>query len=173
MLSDAGVDIISRVQILSVIKDGPKLSGIQLANGQTYLAKQFIDSTVNVELAQTAGIPKLQGFETFGLPEAELPVTLVFETEGLSIQRLRDVELSYIKRFINRNDSEAQSFMNVATGGDATIADQFRQGMVNAQGQPRTMYVGQDHIDVACRALSIAYHSFRGKSFPCRRAARF
>jgi len=163
MLSDAGVDIISRVQILSVIKDGANLSGIQLANGQTYLAKQFIDSTVNAELAQTAGIPKLQGFGTFGLPEAELPVTLVFETEGLSIQRLKDVELSYIKRFINRNDSEAQSFMSVATGGDATIADQFRQGMVNAQGQPRTMYVGQDHIDVACRALSIAYHSFRGK----------
>ncbi|MGA7936882.1 MAG: FAD-dependent oxidoreductase [Kovacikia sp.] len=163
MLSEAGVDIISRVQIQSVIKEGSRLTGIQLTRGETYLAKQFIDSTVNAELAQAAGVDKLQGFGTFGLPASELPVTLVFETEGLSIQRLKDVELSYLKRFINLNDSEAQGFLKIAAGSDPVLAEQFRQGLVNAQGQPKTMYVGQDHIDISCRALSIAYHSFRGK----------
>ncbi|UBF28494.1 FAD-dependent oxidoreductase [Kovacikia minuta CCNUW1] len=163
MLSEAGVDIISRIQIQAVLKEGSKLVGIKLTSGQTYLAKQFIDSTVHAELAQIAGVPKLKGFETFGLPESELPVTLVFETEGLSIQRLKDVELSFLKRFINRNDSEAQRFINIAAGSNAALAEQFRQGLVTPQGQPRTMYVGQDHIDVLSRALSIAYHSFRGK----------
>jgi hypothetical protein len=163
MLSEVGADIISRVQIQSLIKDGSKLMGINLTNGQTYSAKQFIDSTVNAELAQIAGVAKFQGFGTFGLPESELPVTLVFETEGLSIQRLKDVELSFLKRFINRNDSEAQHFVSIAAGSDPVLADQFRQGLVNAQGQPRTLYAGSDHIDVLSRALSIAYHSFRGK----------
>jgi len=163
MLSESGVDIVSRVAIATVLKDSSnRMNGIQLTRGETYLAKQFIDSTVNAELAQAAGVPKLQGFGTFGLPESELPVTLVFETQGLTIQKLKDVELAYLKRFTNRGDAEAQRFIDVAAGSNPALADQFRQNMVDAQGNLRTMYVGQDHIDVRSRALSIAYHSFRG-----------
>jgi hypothetical protein len=168
MLSDAGIDIISRVQIQSVLKEGTRLSGIQLANGETYLARQFIDCTVNAELAQAAEVEKIQGFATFGLPDAELPVTLVFETEGLSVQKLRETELAYLRRFTNRNDAEAQRFIDIAAGSNGALADQFRRDFVDPQGNLKTMDIGPDHIDIRCRALSIAYHSFRGKLLSLR-----
>jgi hypothetical protein len=165
MLSEIGADILSRVQIQSVIKQADLLVGIETTRGETYLARQFIDATVNAELAQFAGVPKFQGFGTFGLPDSELPVTLTFETEGLSVQQLRDVELAFIRRFLNPNDLEAQGYMTIATGGNQKQAEQFRQGMVDSRGNPRSMYVASDHIDVLCRALCVAYHSYRGKKF--------
>jgi hypothetical protein len=163
MLSEAGVDVISRVQIHSVMKSGKNLTGIRLTRGDSFLAQQFIDSTVNAELAQFAGVRKLQGFETFGLPESELPVTLVFETEGLSIDRLKRAELDYLKRFTNVADSEAQRFLYVAAGLDGSFAATLRQDLTDAQGKLKTMHIGQDYIDLRGRALSIAYHAFRGK----------
>lgn len=163
MLSEVGADIVSRIQIQSVLKRGTQLAGMRLARGETYLAKQFIDSTVNAELAQYAGAEKMQGFGTFGLPESELPVTLVFETEGLSVDRLKQFELDFLKRLTNPNDTEAQRFIQIAAGSDTRLMEQFRKDLVDANGKLKTMYVGLDHIDVRCKALSIAYHSFRGK----------
>ncbi|MFM7446989.1 MAG: FAD-dependent oxidoreductase [Leptolyngbyaceae cyanobacterium] len=165
MLSEIGADILSRAQIKSVIKQGDRLAGIELTRGETYLARQFIDASVNAELAQFAGVPKYQGFGTFGLPESELPVTLTFETEGLSVQQLQATELAYIRRFTNPKDLEAQQYLAIATGSNQKQAEQFRQGMVDSRGNPRTMYVAPDHIDVLCRALCVAYHSYRGKKF--------
>ncbi len=163
MLSEVGADIISRVEIASVLQNAGKLTGIVLTKGETYLAKQFIDSTVNAELAQAAGVQKLQGFATFGLPDSELPVTLAFETEGLNIQKLRAIELAYLKRFTNPNDAQAQVYVNVAAGSNPTLAASFCSEMMNSQWALKSLYVGQDHADVRCKALSIAYHSFRGK----------
>lgn len=163
MLSEAGVDIISRVQIESVLKEGSNLTGIRLTRGETYSARQFIDATVNAELAQAAGVKKLQGFGTFGLPESELPVTLIFETEGLSIQRLKDVEMSYLRRLTNPNDAEAQRYIAIAAGSDNALIQFFKKDLVDGQGKLKTLYAGDDHIDVRCRALSIFYHAFRGK----------
>ncbi|MBD2020694.1 FAD-dependent oxidoreductase [Leptolyngbya sp. FACHB-36] len=163
MLSESGTDILSRVQIQSIITRGPAIAGIRLANGETFMAKQFIDSTVNAELAQSAGVRKLPGFGTFGLPDSELPVTLVFETEGLSISRLKEVEFNYLKRFTNPSDTEAQRFLAIAAGGDPALIDQFRRSFTNTQGGLRTMFVGLDHIDVLSRVLTITYHAFRGK----------
>jgi hypothetical protein len=164
LLSEVGADIISRVTIVSVRKTGARLTGIETNRG-LFLATQFIDCTVNAELAQYAGVRKLQGFGTFGLPDSELPVTLVFQTEGLSVQLLRQTELAFIRRFLNPNDLEAQHYLTIATGGDKALADQWRKGMVDSRGNLMTMYVGSDHIDVRCRALTIAYHSFRGKKW--------
>jgi hypothetical protein len=163
MLSEANVSILSRVEIKSVIKEGNRLAAIQLVNGSLYSAGQFIDATVNSELAQAAGIPKQKGFGTFGLPESELPVTLVFETEGLTTGRLREAELSYFRRFSNPQDTQAQQFLNIAAGGEAALADRLRRNLFDRNGNPRIMYVGTDYIDVSSPALSIAYHSFRGK----------
>ena len=118
MLSEVGTDIISRVQLQSVLRDGARLTGVQLTTGSVFLGKQFIDSSVNAELAQIAGVTKLQGFATFGLPESELPVTLVFESQGLTIQRLKEIELNYLKRFTNPNDAEAQRYITIAAGSD-------------------------------------------------------
>ena len=163
LLSESGVDLISRVQVQSVLRDGPILAGIRLVNGQMYLGSQFIDSTVNAELAQMAGVRKLQGFGTFGLPGSELPVTLVFETEGLSVDRLKQIELDYLKRLTNPNDVEAQRYIQIAAGGDSKLAEQFRQGLKDDRGNLNSLFVGADHIDLRCRALPILYHAFRGK----------
>ncbi|MBW4636391.1 MAG: FAD-dependent oxidoreductase [Iphinoe sp. HA4291-MV1] len=164
MLREVRADILGDIEIKSVIKEGQKITGIELTNNETYLGKQFIDSTVNAELAQAAGVKKLKGFETFGLPNSELAVTLVFVTHGLSIERLKNVEYQYLKRFTKIADTEAQKWLNVAAGGDPARADQLRKDLVDSKGNLKTMFVGKDYIDVRSKALSIAYHSFRGTS---------
>lgn len=163
MLSEAGIDIISKIEIQSVLKNGLRLTGIRLTNGETYSANQFIDSTVNAELAQAAEVPKLQGFGTFGLPDSELPVTLVFETEGLSLGALREVELAYLRRFTNLADKEAQRFLSIAAGNNEAYAAKLRKGLIQENGYLRTLHAGSDYIDIGSHALSIAYQSFRGK----------
>lgn len=163
MMQEAGVALIRDVKIESILKEGQRIVGIHLTRGETYSGQQFIDSTVNAELAQAAGVKKLTGFETFGLPDSELPVTLVFETEGLSVTRLKQIEQAYLKRFTNLADTQAQDFLRHATAGDSRLAEQLRQDMVDAKGNLKTMWVGKDYIDIRSPALSVAYHSFRGK----------
>jgi hypothetical protein len=163
MLQEVGASLVNNVQIESVIKDNSKITGIKIVGGGTFLAKQFIDCTVHAELAQAAGMQKLRGFETFGLPDSELCVTQVFETEGLTVQRLKDIEFAYLKRFTNPSDTLAQNMINIAAGSNPTIADRFRRELLDAQGKLRTMAIGADFIDVTSRALSIAYHGFRGR----------
>jgi len=164
MLQAANVDVVSQVEIRAVVKENDRLRAIQTDKNETYQAQHFIDATVNAELAQLAGVPKPPGFATFGLPESELPVTLVFETEGITPQRLKEIELNFIQRFCNAADGDAQTFMLMAAGKDQRLMDQFKTEMQQSLNQSRFMYIGQDFVDVRCRALSIAYHSFRGRA---------
>ncbi|MEG4344327.1 FAD-dependent oxidoreductase [Microcoleus sp. A003_D6] len=168
MLSQAGVDLLSKVEIQSVNKERQRIASITTSRGIVYAGKQFIDATVNGELAQAAGVRKLKGFETFGLPNSELPVTLVFETQGLSVRRLKELDYNYLKRFTNLADSESQKFLLYAAGKDAKLAEQLRLEMLDTRGNLRTLWAGRDYIDVRSPALSVAYHSFRGTklSFP-------
>ena len=157
MLNEVNADVLSNIEIESVIKQGQKIAGIRLTKGETYMAKIFIDSTVNAELAQFAGVKKLKGFETFGLPNSELSVTLTFETEGLSVQALKNVEMSYMQRLANLNDMEAQNWINVAAGGDSQRATAIREQFTSNRGNLSkiAMYAGSDYIDVRSFALSI------------------
>lgn len=164
MLQEANVDLVSQIEIQAVVKEGDCIRGIRTNKNEIYQAQQFIDATVNGELAQLAGVSKLRGFATFGLPDSELPVTLVFETEGITPQRLKEIELNFLKRFCNPADADAQTFMLMAAGKDQRLFDQFKTEMQQSLSQSRLMYIGQDFIDVRCRALSIAYHSFRGRA---------
>ncbi len=161
MLRDAGVALLSKVEISKVNKQGKKIASITTSKNQTFYGKQFIDATVNAELAQAAGISKLQGFETFGLPESELPVTLVFTTQGLSVRRLKEIEFAYLKRFTNLGDKDAQSWLLKAAGGDAQLAESLRKEMIDPSGNLKTLWADRDHIDIRSFALSIAYHAFR------------
>ncbi len=163
MLSEVRADVLSNVEISSVIKQGQKIAGIRLTKGETYMAKIFIDSTVNAELAQFAGVKKLKGFETFGLPNSELSVTLTFETQGLSVQALKNFEMTYMQRLANINDAEAQSWIDVAAGGDSQRAIAIREQFTSNKDDLSqiALYAGSDYIDVRSFALSIAYHSFR------------
>ncbi|MFB2922527.1 FAD-dependent oxidoreductase [Aerosakkonema funiforme] len=162
MLSEAGVAILSNVAISSVNKQGQKIVSITTSKGTIYYGKQFIDATVNAELAQAAGVRKLKGFETFGLPESELCVSVIFETQGLSVRRLKEIEYNYLKRFTNIADTEAQKFLLHAAGYNAKLAEQLRSEMLEPRGNLKTLYAGRDYIDIRSPALSVAYHSFRG-----------
>ncbi|MBD0343701.1 MAG: FAD-dependent oxidoreductase [Coleofasciculus sp. Co-bin14] len=162
MLREAGVDCLSRVEIQSVVKQGQRIVSLVTPMG-TYSGKQFIDATVNAELAQVAGVRKLQGFETFGLPDSELPVTLVFETQGLSVRRLKELEFAYLKRFTNLADVEGQRILLHAAGFDSKLAELIRKEMVDSKGNLKTLWASSDYIDIRCLALSVAYHAFRGK----------
>lgn len=164
MLQEAGVDLLSNVDIESVVKGNQNIVSLMTSKGR-YSGKQFIDATVNAELAQVAGAEKLKGFETFGLPESELAVSVVFQTQGLSIQRIKQIESIYLKRFTNLSDTEAQNFLLAATGNDEDLAQQLRRDMVDSSGNIKPMYAGSDYIDVRSPALSVAYHSFRGTKF--------
>jgi hypothetical protein len=110
----------------------------------------------------------LQGFETLGLPNSELPVTLVFETQGLSARSLKEFDYIYLKRFTNLADAESQKFLLYAAGKDAKLAEELRREMIDTKGNLKTLWAGNDYIDVRSPALSVAYHSFRGikLSFP-------
>lgn len=162
MLTESGVDLLSRVDVESVILDGYRIAGIKLKRGETYLGRQFIDCTVNAELAQAAGVKKSSGYANLGLPESELSATLVFETAGLSISQLRTAEDSYLRRLTNLNDSEAQGWLNIAAGGDPNYKQKIRRDLYFDDGRLKRMDVGADYVDIYGKALSIAYHSFRG-----------
>ncbi|MCU0525518.1 MAG: FAD-dependent oxidoreductase [Elainella sp. Prado103] len=162
MLSEAGVDILSRIDVDSLILDGRRIQGIRLKRGEIYLGKQFIDCTVNAELAQMAGVEKLPGFARLGLPDSELSVTLIFETQGLSSQTLRSLEDAYLKRFTNPNDAEAQSWLDVASGQNPDFKQQLVRDLYYPDGRLKRMDIGSDYIDIYGEALPIAYHAFRG-----------
>lgn len=169
MLSEAGVQIVDRAKIAQAIKDGNRLVAIRTDDGDTFRGKQFIDSTVNAWLLQAAGGGKVAGFGTLGLPQAALPVSLIFETQGLTVDFLRRAEAGWIQRFCNPSDAQAQQYLNIAAGGDPKRVQWFVSRMRNAAGQPMTMIVGPDYIDVRCHVLSILYHAYRGTSWDLER----
>jgi len=162
MLQEVRADVLSNAEIKSVIKQGNQINTIELVRGEFYKAKHFIDCTVNAELAQFAGVRKLKGFETFGLPDSELSVTLTFQTKGLTVDRLKRIEYEYLAGFIDTNNNQFQRLLNVAAGNNSEFADYLRQDLIDENGNLKTMYAGKDYIDVRSKALSIAYHSFRG-----------
>ncbi|NJR37850.1 MAG: FAD-dependent oxidoreductase [Leptolyngbyaceae cyanobacterium CSU_1_4] len=164
MLTEVNAAILSRADIESVLKENHLITGIRLTNGDTYWGKQFVDATVNAELAQYAGAQKLPGFAGLGLANSELPVTLVFETEGITVQKLQQIEYEYLQKYTNRADISAQKTLNIMAGDHSTFVQQLHKSMIDPQGKLRPMFAGVDYIDVRSKALSIAYHAFRGTS---------
>lgn len=162
MLLEVKANILSNAEIKSVIKEGNQINTIELVRGEFYKAKHFIDCTVNAELAQFSGVKKLQGFKTFGLPDSELSVTLTFQTKGLTVDNLKRIEYEYLEGFTNLANTEFQNLINIAAGNNSEYADYLRQNLIDENGNLKTMYAGKDYIDVRSKALSIAYHSFRG-----------
>ncbi|MFP4219086.1 MAG: S-layer homology domain-containing protein [Phormidium sp.] len=170
MLGEVGALMTGQAEIAEVLKTRSRLSGIRLTRGETFLAGQFIDATVNAELAQAAGVKKLQGFATFGLPEAELPVTLCFETEGVSVAKVREVEDYYLRNLLDSQSSMGQQLLKLASGGDPGISKFLENSLRDAQGRPLKLYSDRDFIDVRSRALSIGYHARRNRAFSLKKS---
>ena len=169
MLLAAGVEIVDRAKIVKTYKDGDRLVALTTNDGDTFRAKQFIDSTVNAGLLQAAGGPKVAGFGTLSVPHAALPVSLVFETQGLTVDFLRRAEATWIQRFCNPQDVEAQKYLAIAAGGDPKRVQWFVSRMRDGAGNPMTMVVGPDYIDVRCHVLSVLYHAYRGTAWDLER----
>lgn len=165
MLLEAGVDIVDQAKISRVQKTGDRLLSITTDDGDTFQAKQFIDSTVNAGLLQRAQGLTVRGFGTLGLPDSALPVSLVFETQGLTVDFLRRAEAGWIQRFCNPKDTEAQKYLSIAAGGDPKRVQWFISRMQDSAGRPMTMVVGPDYIDVRCHVLSVLYHAYRGTAW--------
>ncbi|HEY9695821.1 MAG TPA: FAD-dependent oxidoreductase [Trichocoleus sp.] len=161
MLTQVGADVISGKEIQQVNLNGALLESIGLSNGEVYAAKQFIDCTVNAELAQKAGVPKTRGFGSIGLENSELAVTQVYETTGLSINALKQFEQSYLNRLLNPLDSGTKTDLNVAAGNNESLKKELRSSLIR-NGSPNLMGVGGDYIDVFSKAMPIAYHAYRG-----------
>jgi hypothetical protein len=162
MMYEARVDIESNIEIDFAIAQGKKIKGLKLTKDETYLGKQFIDCTVNAELAFVCGVKKLKGFQTFGLPDSELAVSLVFETYGLSVEKIQSLELEYLQFLTNPVDPDARKWIDIAAGGSAAIAKQLREDLLDEEGNLKTMRIGKDYIEIRSRAISIAYHAVRG-----------
>jgi hypothetical protein len=162
MLKSCYINILSHCEIDSASLKGQTLASIRLTNGEIYQASQFVDATVNAELAQAAGVRKHKGFGMMGLPDSELSVTLTFETEGLSVQQLKAIEMNYLKRLSDPADREAQRWLKIAIGKNPAHAKQWLNECRDRHNQFRPMVVGADYIDVRTKALSIAYHGTRG-----------
>lgn len=159
---NAGVDLLSAAALVGTRRQANRLEAIELGNGERFAAGQFIDATVNAQLARAAGAAWRPGFASFGLPDAELAVTVVFETRGLNPARLGQIEAAYHRRFLNPGDTEAQSWLLSAAAGDPGRAARLRADMVDGSGQPRAFHLGSDYIDIRSPALSVAFHAFRG-----------
>ena len=71
------------------------------------------------------------------------------------------------------NDTEAQRYIAIAAGHDVARINQLRASLVELNGNPKSLYIGKDYIDVRCRALSILYHAFRGKMMDLDRGMMF
>jgi FAD dependent oxidoreductase len=163
MLKEVFATTLSNTEIGSVFKVGNTITAIQTAKGEVYQAKQFIDCTVNAELAQFAGVPKRKGFETLGLPNSELTVGLTFETVGLTRDQLKAIDLHYLEILSNPQNADGQAMLEVAAGGDTVAAEQLRQGLFDSKGELKSLWLGgEDYIDGRSKALPIAYHAFRG-----------
>ena len=167
MVAESGTELLGEVEVAQVSQDGGAIASVQLRNGNTYEGKVFIDSTVNGQLLQAAGGQVSPGFSSLGLPDSALPVTLVFETQGLSVELLQRTELTAIARVLNPRDTEAQGYLRAAaTDANGQVnqgkIDYWRGRMADGNGNPLKMAVGRDFIDVRCHALSILYHAYRG-----------
>ena len=126
---------------------------------------------MNAELSTCAGVAKRTGFGTLGVPDTELPVTLVFETEGLSAQQLKDREAHFLKRFRDSGDKESQKWIEIAAGGSSSrrvksLKDRLGSKPDAGEDKKSLFFKNDgDHIDFRSPAISIAYHAFAGTEF--------
>ncbi len=169
-LQRARVEVIDKVQVLSVQTNATQVQSFLTAKHGLFTAKYFVDCTQGGKLATMAGVRFYQGFDSLGLPNSSLALGLVIEVYGLNINQLRDSESRMIQRFLDSKDAEAQKWMEVATGGDPDLRRSiFNSWMSNNKILP--LYQGTiDSADVRSSALGAAFHGMNGLVYDLRKA---
>jgi hypothetical protein len=169
-LQRARVAVIDKVQVLSVQTTANQVQSFLTANHGIFAAKYFIDCTQGGKLATMAGVRFFQGFDSLGLPNSSLALGLVIEVYGININQLRDLESRMIQRFLNPKDTEAQKWLEVATGGDPDLRRSiFSSWMSNNKILP--LYQATiDSADVRSSALGAAFHGMNGMVYDLRKS---
>lgn len=159
ILAKEQVDVIGRVKLQSVTTTPKTVCSLTTAHSGTFAAKQFIDATQSGKFARMAGVKLLPGFAELGLPDSSLSVGLVFETYGLTIEQLKEIEATLIRRLQNPSDQVAQEWLKVASGNDSEHRQAILATLTNHAGEPLTLYQAtSDSADVRSLALSTAFH---------------
>ena len=169
-LQRARVEVIDKVQVLSIQTNATQVQSFLTAKHGLFTAKYFVDCTQGGKLATMAGVRFHQGFDSLGLPNSSLALGLVIEVYGININQLRDSESRMIQRFLDPKDAEAQKWLKVATGGDPDLRQSiFNSWMSNNKILP--LYQGTiDSADVRSSALGVAFHGMNGLVYDLRKS---
>lgn len=158
-LAQEKVDVIGKVKLQSVTTTAKTVCSLTTTSNGTFAARQFVDATQGGKFAKTAGVKLLPGFAALGLPDSSLSVGLVFETYGLTIEQLRQLEAKLIRRLQNSNDSVAQTWLKIASGDDQEHRQAILATLATSSGEPATLYQSTpDSADVRSLAFSTAFH---------------
>lgn len=166
MLEESGVDLLSGADISSVEKDeAGRIASISTTHGALN-ARNYVDGTQTAQLARAIdeqarpGEADLfsQGLTHTGAPDDTIPVGVPFETRGMSVEQLKQLEQDLYNRLSKVPlDAEAQKWLEVASGGNperlAQLQKEFSEPL-----KPMYMTEEGDAIDVRSSALSVAFH---------------
>ncbi len=169
-LDQAKVKVISNIQVQSVQTQGKKVQSFTTADQGVFAAKYFIDCTQGGKLAEMAGVRIHQGFEALGLPDSSLAIGLIFEIYGINLEQLRDIEDKMIDRFLNQNDTEAQNWLEIASGGSPGLRQQIVSSFSSKNGIASIYQGTPDSADVRSSALGAAFHGMNGLVYDLRKA---
>lgn len=164
-LQSNGIDVIGNVSLGTVQTAGSLVCAFT-ASGQTYAAKEFIDSSQSGELAAASGVEMAKGLEALGFPNSALSIGLMFDLYGVTIDQFAQMEKELIYRYFDPTDQAAQRWLNAASGNDPVKRKEMLQSMVDSQGNPKLMYQGTpDSADVRSLAFSVLVHGYLKKEY--------
>ncbi len=164
-LQSNGIDVVGNVSLGTVQTAGSLVCAFT-ASGQTYAAKEFIDSSQSGELAAASGVEMTKGLEALGFPNSALSIGLMFDLYGVTIDQFAQMEKELIYRYFDPTDQAAQRWLNAASGNDPVKRKEMLQNMVDSQGNPKLMYQGTpDSADVRSLAFSVLVHGYLKKEY--------
>ncbi len=164
-LQSSDIDVIGQVILGPVQTAGSRVCSFT-ANGRTYAAQQFIDSSQSGELAAASGVEMMRGLEALGFPDSALSMGLMIDLYGVTVEQFAAMERDLIYRYSDPRDASAQQWLTAASGGDPVKRQELLQSMVDYYGNPKLMYRGTpDSADVRSLAFSILVHGYLGKEY--------
>jgi len=159
-LAKEKIEVIGNIQLKSVKSIANDVCSFTTRDNKTFAAKEFIDASQSGKFSQMAGVKFLPGFAALGLPDSSLSVGLVFETYGLTIKQLKQIEAKLITRLENIKDRQAQSWLSAASGQDLQERQAILSTLIESDdGNLRTFSrTTEESADVRSLAFTTAFH---------------
>lgn len=157
LLKAENIEIINNAKLKPILKNNYEIDYLEIKNSNIKIkAHSYIDTTQNADLAREAGLKYTIGFETLGFPNSTLPVSPVFETIGLSVEKLKLIE----KKILNNPVLMRQI-------RDKVIQDckDLKYSNWVLKNLNKEMFIGIDYIDFRSIAFGVAYHLYKNKPY--------